>query len=134
MSGTTHLVGDFENGKVYQLVPDPSSYQESPSPIFSRTFPHLAKACKRLFLRHRCRLLANGGSASMVRCKAQPERLSAMVNDGGKTWSDPIEESLGKFGKYNTRVKFDRLGSSRDRVFEVLHAQSLSVNAGWVRK
>ncbi|MGI9251125.1 MAG: hypothetical protein ACR2PR_08005 [Pseudohongiellaceae bacterium] len=40
-------------------------------------------------------------------------------NDGGRTFGSWLEESLGAIGETLTRVKFDKLGSSRNRVFEI---------------
>jgi hypothetical protein len=119
MSGTSHLVGDFENGKVYQLVPDPTDgYQESPSPIFMRRFPHLSKSLKRLFYGSLQVDMETGIGLDGSGQGSNPKGYLRWSDDGGKTWADPLEANLGKIGNYKTRVKFDRLGSSRDRVFE----------------
>ncbi len=40
-------------------------------------------------------------------------------NDGGQTWSNYLTEQLGAIGETFKRVKFDKLGSGRNRVFEV---------------
>ena len=40
-------------------------------------------------------------------------------HDGGKTWGNTIEIDAGKAGEYKTRVRKQRLGRSRDRVYEV---------------
>lgn len=125
MSGTTHIVGDFENGKVYQLVPDPDSYQESPSPIFSRTFPHLGKSLKRLFYSALQIDMETGIGLDGSGQGSNPKGYLEWSNNGGKTWSDPIETDLGKLGEYQTRVIFARLGSSRDRVFKFYNSEPI---------
>lgn len=40
-------------------------------------------------------------------------------DDGGKTWSRERQSSAGAIGTYDTRVFWTRLGTARDRVFEV---------------
>ena len=40
-------------------------------------------------------------------------------NDGGHTWSSEKWASLGKIGETRRRAQWRRLGSARDRVFEV---------------
>jgi hypothetical protein len=39
-------------------------------------------------------------------------------NDAGETWSAWIPRSTGKVGEYGKRVKWDNLGSGRNRVFQ----------------
>jgi hypothetical protein len=39
-------------------------------------------------------------------------------DDGGYTWSNERTASLGSTGEYSTRVRFNALGSPRDRVYE----------------
>jgi hypothetical protein len=40
-------------------------------------------------------------------------------DDGGKTWGDPLQQSLGAVGNYLARVVWRRLGAGRDRVWRV---------------
>lgn len=40
-------------------------------------------------------------------------------NDGGRTWSNWRERSLGEVGEYEKRVKLNRLGKFRNRIFKV---------------
>jgi len=40
-------------------------------------------------------------------------------DDCGETWSNQLTASMGKVGEYKKRVKFFRLGQSRDRIFEI---------------
>lgn len=40
-------------------------------------------------------------------------------DDGGRNWSDWMEESLGEQGQYGTRVRVWRLGRFVNRIFEV---------------
>ncbi len=40
-------------------------------------------------------------------------------NDGGHNWKDWKRRSIGKTGQYEQRVKIQRLGRFRQRVFEI---------------
>lgn len=42
-----------------------------------------------------------------------------MSNDGGKTWGNEQERTVGAIGEYQKRVRWNRCGQSRRRVFEV---------------
>jgi hypothetical protein len=48
-----------------------------------------------------------------------PEVFLSWSDDGGRSFGNEIVRSLGGIGEYQTRVKFDRLGSARNRVFRL---------------
>lgn len=48
-----------------------------------------------------------------------PDITLEISNDGGKTFGTPITIAMGAIGEYTKRVKWNRLGRSRDRVFKV---------------
>lgn len=48
-----------------------------------------------------------------------PQVMMRMSNDGGKTWGAEMMRSAGKIGEYKKRVRWNRLGAARRRVFEV---------------
>lgn len=50
---------------------------------------------------------------------SDPKAMLQWSDDGGRTWSNEIWASIGKLGERRTRVKWRRLGRSRDRVFKV---------------
>jgi len=49
-----------------------------------------------------------------------PQAMLRWSNDGGSTWSNEYWTSIGKQGKYKNRAIWRRLGTARDRVFEVV--------------
>lgn len=49
-----------------------------------------------------------------------PQIMLRCSNDGGKTWGPEVWRSTGKAGEYSRRVGWNRLGSGRRRVFEVV--------------
>jgi PKD repeat protein len=48
-----------------------------------------------------------------------PVVMLRLSNDGGKTWISEQMRSAGKYGEYWRRVRWNRLGMARRRVFEV---------------
>ena len=48
-----------------------------------------------------------------------PQAMLRWSNDGGSTWSNEHWTSVGQMGKYRNRAIWRRLGTARDRIFEV---------------
>jgi hypothetical protein len=48
-----------------------------------------------------------------------PQVMMRFSDDGGRTWSNERMRSAGKIGEYQTRVRWERLGTARRRVFEI---------------
>jgi hypothetical protein len=49
-----------------------------------------------------------------------PKAMLRWSNDGGSTWSNEHWVSIGQIGKYKNRAIWRRLGTARDRIFEVV--------------
>lgn len=49
-----------------------------------------------------------------------PQVMLQYSDDGGLNWSDELWRSAGKIGEYSTRVRWDRLGQARRRLFRVV--------------
>jgi hypothetical protein len=112
-----HLVGDRENGKVYELRHD--VYTDNGAIIRRvRRAPHISRENRRLFYSS-FELHLEAGNALPVGQGSDPKVLLRWSNDGGHTWSYERELSAGLVGQYTRRAIAYRLGSGRDRVFEV---------------
>jgi hypothetical protein len=48
-----------------------------------------------------------------------PQAMLRWSNDGGSTWSTEHWASIGSIGRYKNRAIWRRLGTARDRIFEV---------------
>ena len=48
---------------------------------------------------------------------SDPQLTLEISNDGGRTWTTLPTRTIGAQGEYKTRVRWHRLGSSRDRVY-----------------
>lgn len=115
-----NIVGDYENGKVYAL--DPDTYTDGGTSIARiRTAPHLSKSLRRLFhnsfeLDMEVGVGLDGLSTTQG---ADPQVMLQWSDDGGHTWSNEYWKSCGKIGERKTRLKWTRLGASRDRVYRI---------------
>src|SRR6185312_2041735 len=50
----------------------------------------------------------------------EPQIALRWSDDGGRTWSNEHLAGAGKLGEYKKRVIWRRLGSSRDRIYEIV--------------
>jgi hypothetical protein len=57
-----------------------------------------------------------------------PQVILQHSDDGGHTWSSERKTSAGKVGQYRARVRFRRLGRSRERVFRVVISDPVKVH------
>lgn len=115
-----HLVGDFEDGRVYAY--SDTCYSDDGAEISRiRSTPHISNEGKYLF----CSLLRLDMEVGVGLVSGQgsnPQVMLQWSDDGGHTWSDeawaPID-TAGAIGDFKKRVRFRRLGKFRDRVFRV---------------
>ena len=56
-----------------------------------------------------------------------PRVVLSWSDDGGHTWSNEHDISMGAVGEYLTRMKWRRLGAGRDRVFRVATSEPVPV-------
>jgi len=111
------LVGDYANGKIYAL--DNAVYTEDGSTIRRlRRCPHLVADFKQQFF-DRLQIQFQPGVGLATGQGSDPQAMLRWSNDGGSTWSNEHWRTIGKTGKYRNRVIWRRLGTARDRVFEV---------------
>lgn len=146
---STVMVGDWQNGNLYEL--DPGTFTDNGVPIKrQRNFPHLLMDGKRVFYRQfladlECgnpggdvNVLApavafvreDGGlilredSGDLMREQGVASTHSGLISlcwsdDRGHRFGNPITQPIGSTGDYLTSVSFQRLGLGRDRVFSI---------------
>jgi len=139
------LVGDWENGKIYQL--DPENYTDDEGPIRRlRRCPHLVTDFMRQYFSTlqiqfqpgvglsgitqsisnsaiagiAIAGLAVAGTSGTEISNVNPKAMLRWSDDGGSTWSNERWVGIGEQGRYNNRAIWRRLGWARDRVFEVV--------------
>lgn len=120
------LVGDWQNGQIYQL--DPNNYTDNGGTIRRvRRAPHLVADLQRQYFEELQIQFQPGVGLSGITTPineetvgADPQAMLRWSNDGGSTWSNEHWATIGKEGKYQNRIIWRRLGWSRDRIFEVV--------------
>jgi hypothetical protein len=111
------LVGDYENGKIYQVARE--FYTDDGAPIRRiRRAPHITSDLQRQYF-HELQIQFQPGVGLSTGQGQDPQAMLRWSNDGGSTWSNEYWTSIGKQGKYQNRAIWRRLGWSRDKVFEV---------------
>lgn len=115
-NGGRNLVGDYATGQVYML--DPNAYTDNGNPLLCiRSFPHLGANGKRAMFRQFVADMEVGNG--LPGDTAAPEIRLRWSDDRGFSWGNYVTDTLGKAGKYNDVIQFQRLGYARDRVFEL---------------
>jgi hypothetical protein len=113
-----NVVGDYQNGNVYAL--DLDYYSDNGTPIARiRRAPHVSDGLK--FIRHNSFQLdlETGVGTSGSGQGINPQVMLRWSDDGGHTWSNEYWVEAGRIGEYKARAIWRRLGSSRDRIYEV---------------
>lgn len=114
----TNVVGDYSSGNLYAL--DPEVFTDNGNPIVAeRAAPHLSKDRNRIFHSSFELVMETGVGADGAGQGANPQAMLQWSNDGGHTWSNERWAPIGKIGAYKNRVKWNRLGQARDRVYRV---------------
>ena len=111
------MVGDYANGKVYKL--DKSNYTDDGQHVRRlRRAPHLVSDFQRQYF-DELQIQFQPGVGVATGEGENPQAMLRWSNDGGSTWSNEYWTSIGRMGKYANRAIWRRLGTARDRVFEV---------------
>lgn len=131
-----HLVGDFENGNVYEL--DLATYSDNGDPIqWLRSCQVLQTPDYNWQQFNTLQIEMETGVGLQSGQGSEPLVLLSYSDDGGKTWSNERSASIGRAGEYKTRVRWNRLGRSSARIFRVRGSDpvkteiySASINGG----
>lgn len=115
-----NLVGDYENGKIYEI--DPSTYDEDGEEIRRiLTLPEVVSpsgtepiAHNRLTLHMKYGVGLDGGVQG-----SDPKISLQWSNDGERTWRGERTASMGKIGEYRTVAAWRRLGGAVRRSYRV---------------
>jgi hypothetical protein len=126
--GGQHVVGDYENGNLY--VSDLDCYTDHGLPIIRiRQTPHVSSELNRIFYKlfELDMQFGVGQSSTDDNNALNPHVVLQMSNDGGQTWSNELQANIGAMGRYRTRARWHRLGSSRDRLFRIIVSDPVPV-------
>lgn len=111
------VVGDYENGNLYSL--DLDNYLDDGDPIVRiRSFPHVVNENRRLVHRN---VIAAMEVGNQMNTSTNDQFLVSLSwsDDAGRSYGNPVEQSLGATGEYQTSVQWNRLGMARDRVYKL---------------
>jgi hypothetical protein len=120
------LVGDWQNGQIYQL--DPNNYTDNGDTIRRvRRCPHLTTDLQRQYFDELQIQFQPGVGLSGITTPLNSEMVGAVPqamlkwsDDGGSTYGNEHWTTIGQEGNYVNRAIWRRLGWSRDRIFEVV--------------
>ena len=112
-----HLVGDFENGKVYAL--DLDTYTDDGEIILRLRTTTSSEAMQNRMFFSSLQVDMETGVGTATGQGANPTLMLRYSSDGGHTWSNEKTATAGKVGEYGARAKFNRLGAGRNRVWEL---------------
>lgn len=115
MFGNKHLVGDFSNGKVYEL--DMETYTDGGDPILRLRASQTEEIMQNRLFYNVLQIDMETGVG--LESGEDPQMMMRYSNDGGHTWSDYRTSTVGKIGDYGARCRFSRLGAGRNRVWEI---------------
>jgi hypothetical protein len=111
-----NYVQDYETGKVGYL--DPDTYTEyGLTHRSSFTFGGAAYNNGRRTFHSMLEVMAETGVGLTTGQGSAPEIMLDKSDDGGRTWQALPNKSLGAIGAYRSKVRWWRLGSSRDRIY-----------------
>lgn len=113
-----HLVGDFENGKIYSL--DFSNFTDDGAILpRRRRFPHVSANLKRV-IHSKFQIDARLGTGTDGTNQGQqPTMMLRYSDDGGISWSSEKWRPIGRIGQNLSRCIWRSLGMSRNRVYEI---------------
>lgn len=113
-----HVVGDYENGNLYEL--SRTTYSDNGSEITrQRVTPHLSAGLKRVFYNSFQLDIETGTGLDGIVQGTDPQAILEFSDDGGHSWSNEKWASFGKIGQTKKRAIWRRLGQSRDRVYKL---------------
>lgn len=117
-----YICGDFESNKIYLL--EQGHFLEDEMPLTRmRVAPHVSSGGKIIFYNELNVDMETGVGLDGDILGSDPQVMMSFSNDGGHTWLSESWASAGKkiggIGQFKTRVKWNRLGKARDRVFKI---------------
>lgn len=127
--GNKTLVGDWQNGNIYHLSRQFNS--ELTQPIIRRLRLPTITSGRRYVTVSALEFDMKRGVGTISGDDANPVAWLRYSKDGGNTWSvHPDYPSLGRLGEHFVRIRFDRLGTSREFDFELNISHSVDVEIG----
>ena len=116
--GGKHVVGDYRNGKLYEMSSD--VYDDDGETITRVLETSAVMAEGKLLFFPGLQIDFEEGTTNLQSGQgSDPQAMLQWSDDGGRTWGNEHWRSIGKVGEYRKRARWLRLGASRDRVFRL---------------
>jgi hypothetical protein len=110
--------GDYANGKIYSI--STNVFTDAGDTIRRlRRAPHLVSDLKQVAYSS-LQVQFQPGVGLTTGQGSNPQAMLRWSDDGAFTWSNEHWVSIGAQGRYKNRALWQRLGTARDRVFEVV--------------
>ena len=114
----THLVGDFEKGRIYEL--DSEAYvdetDEGDYAVQRIVTSQVIDGEGHRIVMDEVELCIESGVGNVTGDDTNPVVSLECSDDGGRTWSSPRDANVGELGDYSTKVSWNRLGSFKSRI------------------
>lgn len=119
--GKFNIAGARNSGKIYILSKD--YYDDAGDAIQRlRSTGHFSGEYELTGISE-LELHAGVGKGLVTGQGSDPQIMMRYSNDGGYTWSNELWRSLGKLGNYSQRVRWNRLGTAREWLFEFSYTE-----------
>jgi hypothetical protein len=120
-----HLVADFQrqffDELQIQFEPGVGQYGLSLNTATFLSSPYIIAANATLTIAApQTVYLGNQSAVNSLTPTTNPQAMLRWSDDGGSTWSNEHWTTIGAIGRYQNRAIWRRLGTARDRVFEVV--------------
>lgn len=112
-----NVVADWETGQLYAIEPDVCTDNGAPMQ-FRRGFPHMMQDGRQVIYPG---FTLDVEAATAPTSPPDPDPIVSLrwSDTRGRTWGQPVQQSLGRTGQYLSQPSWNRTGRSRDRVFEI---------------
>lgn len=115
-----NMVGDWQNGNILYLDintnTDYTNAVGATAIVRVKTFPHMVENNNRVSYKN---FMADMEVGTAKEGAPTPMISLLWSDDKGKTYGNPVEQSLGNIGEYLTTPSWNRLGEARDRIFKL---------------
>lgn len=120
------FVMDYATGKVGYL--DPYTFTEFDGALRAEwTFGNVAYAGNSRTFHASLECVAETGIGTVSGQGSAPEIMLDVSNDGGRTWRSTTNRLMGALGEYKSRIRWQRLGSARDRIYRMAVSDPVKV-------
>lgn len=112
-----NLVGDWENGNVYEY--DLDTYSDNGSAMLARRSCQTIRGDLKTLRSRRLQIDMDVGVGLTTGQGSDPQAMLRFSKNGGKTWSNSLWRTIGAIGQHNTGVAWNNVGGGKREVFEV---------------